>query len=45
MRIIGGDEETPLSAVRPCGMEVLPNETLDMSKNLRLIIGYLLKDK
>ena len=29
--IMGGGEETPLSAVRPCGVGVPPSETLDMS--------------
>ena len=38
-----GDEETPLSAVRPCGMGVPPSEALDMSRSLHLTIGYLLK--
>ena len=41
--IMGGDEETPLSAIRPCQMEVLPNKVLNLSGSLYLIIGYLLK--
>ena len=42
-RVTGGGKETPLSAVRPCGMGVPPSEALDMSGSLHLIIGYLLK--
>ena len=42
MGVMGGSEKTPLSAVRPCGMEVPSNEALDMSKSLHLIISYLL---
>ena len=38
-----GGEETPLSAVRPCGMEVPPSEALDMSGSPHLTIGYLLR--
>ena len=41
--IMGGGEETPLSVVRPCEMEVPPSEALDMSGSLYLTIGYLLK--
>ena len=41
--ITGGDEETPLSVVRPCGMEVPPSEALDISGSPHLTIGYLLK--
>ena len=42
-RITGGGEETPLSAVRPCGMGVPPSEALDMSGSSYLTIGYLLR--
>ena len=31
MKAKSGGEETPLNAIRPCGMEVPPNETLDTS--------------
>ena len=41
--VTSGGEETPLSAVRPCGMEVPPSEALDMSGRLHLTIGYLLR--
>ena len=41
--VTGGGEETPLSAVKPCGMGVPPSEALDMSDSLHLTIGYLLK--
>ena len=41
--ITGGGEETPLSAVRLCGMEVPPSEALDMSGSPHQTIGYLLR--
>ena len=41
--VTGGREETPLSAVRSCGMGVPPSEALDMSGSPHLIIGYLLR--
>ena len=41
--VTGGGEETPLSVVRPCRMEIPPSEGLDMSGSPHLIIGYLLK--
>ena len=41
--VTGGGEETPLSAVRPCGMGVLPSGALDMSESPHLTIGYLLR--
>ena len=42
--VTGGGEETgPLSAVRPCGMGVLPSGALDMSGSPHLTIGYLLR--
>ena len=43
IKVRGGGEETPLSAVRPCDMGV--NEALDMSGILHLIIIYLLKSE
>ena len=42
-RITSGDKETPLSAVRSCGMGVPANEALDTSGSLHLTIGYLIK--
>ena len=41
--VTGGGEETPLSAVRPCGMGVPQSEALDMSGSPHLTIGYLLR--
>ena len=42
-RITGGGDETPLSAVRPCGMQVPLSEALDRNGSPLLIIGYLLR--
>ena len=42
-RVTGGGEETPLSAVRPCGMGVPPSEALDISGSPHLTISYLLR--
>ena len=39
MGIMGDGEETPLSAVRLCWMEVPPNDTLDMNGSLQLTIA------
>ena len=41
--VTDGGEETPLSAVRPCGMDLSPNEALDTSRSLHLTMGYLLR--
>ena len=41
--VTSGGEETPLSVVRPCGMEVPPSKALDMSGSPYLTIGYLLR--
>ena len=41
--VTGSGKETPLSAVRLCGMGVPPSEALDMSGSPHLTIGYLLK--
>ena len=41
--VTGGGKETPVSAVRPCGMEVPPSEVLDTSGSPHLTIGYLLR--
>ena len=39
--VMDGGEETPLSAVRPCGMGIPPSEALGMSGSPYLTIGYL----
>ena len=44
-RAMGGNEETPLSAIRPCGMEVPPNRALDTNGSPHLIIDYLLRNE
>ena len=36
-------EETILSVIRPCKMEVLANTTLDMIESPQIVISYLLK--
>jgi hypothetical protein len=41
MGIMGGGEETPLSAGRPRGKGVPPSWALDISGSPHLIIGYL----
>ena len=41
--VTDGGEETPLSAVRPCGMGVPPSGALDMSESPHLTIGYLFR--
>jgi len=43
MWVMGGGEETPLSAVRPRGMGVPPSRALDISGSPHLTIGYLLR--
>ena len=45
MEIRHGGVETPLSAVRPCGMGVTPKEALDMYGSPHLTILYLLRDE
>ena len=45
MRVIHGGSETPLSAVRPCGMGVTPRKALDMYGSPHLTILYLLRDE
>ena len=42
MGVMNGDEDTPLSEIRPCGMEVPSSKALDISRSPYLIIGYLL---
>ena len=41
--ITSDGQETPLSAIRPCGMEAPSNEALDISKSLHVTIDYLLR--
>ena len=45
IKITNGGEETPLSVIRLCGMEIPPSRALDMSGSPYLIIGYLQRDK
>ena len=45
MEIMGGGEETPLTIVKLCGMEVPSSGALSMSRSLHLNIGYLLRDE
>ena len=42
MGIMHGGSETPLSAVRPCGMDVTPTKALDMYGTPHLTISFLL---
>ena len=41
--VTGGGKETPLNAVRPCGMGVPPSEALYTSGSPHLTISYLLR--
>ena len=43
MGVMYGDGGTPLSAIRPCGMGVIPRKALDMCGSLHLTILYLLR--
>ena len=43
MKVMHGDGRTLLSAVRLCGMDVIPNMVLDICRNLHLIIPNLLR--
>ena len=43
MEVMHGGGETPLSAVRPCGMGVTPKKALDMYGSPHLTILYLLR--
>ena len=43
MGVMHGGGETPLSAVRPCGMGVTPKKALDMYGSPHLTILYLLR--
>ena len=43
MGVMHGGSETPLSAVKLCGMGVTSKKALDMYGSLHLTISYLLK--
>ena len=43
IEIMHGGGETPLSAIRPCGMGVTPRKALDIYGNPHLTIPYLLR--
>ena len=41
--VMHGSSRTPLSAARPCGMDVTPRKALDMYGSPHLTIPYLLR--
>ena len=43
MEVMHSGGGTPLSMVRPCGMDITPNKALDMYGSPHLIIRYLLR--
>ena len=43
MEVMHGGGGTPLSAVRPCGMGVIPRKALDIYESPHLTILYLLR--
>ena len=43
MKVMHGGGETPLSAVRPCGMDITSRKALDMYGSPHLTIPYLLR--
>ena len=45
MGVMHGGGDTPLSAVRPCGMGVTPQKALDMYGSPHLTILFLLRDE
>ena len=45
IEVMRGGGGTPLSAVRPCGMDVTPRKVLNMYGSPYLTILYLLKDE
>ena len=45
MGVMHGGGETPLIAVRPCGMGIIPKKALDMYRSLYLTMPYLLRDE
>ena len=45
MEVIYGGNEIALSAVKPCGMSIIPSKALNMYGSRHLIISYLLRDQ
>ena len=45
MEVMYGSGGTPLSVIRPCGMDVTFKKVLDMYRSLHLTIPYLLRDE
>ena len=45
IRVMHGGGGTPLSAVRPCGMDIIPKKALDMYGSPHLTIPYLLRSE
>ena len=45
MEVMHGGGGTPLSAVKPCGMDVIPKKALDMYGSSHLTIPYLLRSE
>ena len=45
VRVMHGSGGTPLSAIRPYGMDVTPRKALDMYGSPHLTIFYLLRDE
>ena len=45
VEVIHGDDETPLNAIRPCGMGITPRKVLDIYRSPHLTIPYLLRDQ
>ena len=43
IEVIHGGGGTPQSAVRPCGMDVIPKKALDLYGSPHLTISYLLR--
>ena len=43
MEVMDGGGGTPLSAFRPCGMDITPRKALDIYGNLHLTIIHLLR--
>ena len=45
MGVMHGGGGTPLSVIRPCGMDITPRKALDMYGSLHLTIRYLLRSE
>ena len=45
MEVMHGGGGTPLSVVRPCGMDITPKKALGIYGSPHLIILYLLRDE